>query len=195
MVEARVYANFKWRGSSAWRIPRCGGITSARRRPCGNECSTTRTNQKGCTARQSLVTAQYMMVRINEFGLWHGTKPEVADILATSGFDERVAELGGLYGAGSYFGDEICKSNQYAVEVNTAGEHCMLYCRVTMGSAYKTAQQHRGLRRPRDNPGTPGAPFDSIFAETGVANGGRQLHNVFATTRSTHNISSGTKSK
>ena len=30
------------------------------------------------------------------------------------GFDERVARLEGLYGAGSYFADALCKSHQYA---------------------------------------------------------------------------------
>ena len=115
----------------------------------------------------------------NEFWLWHGTKPPLADILATSGFDERVASLGGLYGAGSYFADAMCKSNQYATETNAGGEHCMLYCRVTVGCAYRTAITHVNERRPPDNAATPGAPHDSIFAETGVGNGGQQSHNEF----------------
>jgi hypothetical protein len=116
---------------------------------------------------------------INEFGLWHGTKPATADILAASGFDERVAELTGLYGAGNYFADAMCKSNQYATETNARGEHCILYCRVTMGCPYRTATHHQHARRPPDNAATPGAPHDSIFAESGVANGGGQAHNEF----------------
>ena len=115
----------------------------------------------------------------NEFWLWHGTKPPTADILATSGFDERVAALRGLYGAGNYFADAFCKSNQYATETNARGEHCVLYCRVTVGCAYRTARLHRNARRPPDNDATPGAPHDSIFAESGVANGGQQAHNEF----------------
>jgi hypothetical protein len=105
---------------------------------------------------------------LNEFGLWYGTKPETAEILSTSGFDERVAQLRGLYSAGSYFAGTMCKANQYATEVNTDGEHCMLYCRVTMGSAYKTAETHIGMRRPPLNPATRGTPYDSIFAAVGV---------------------------
>jgi hypothetical protein len=116
---------------------------------------------------------------INEYWLWHGTKPDTAEILATSGFDERVAKLTGLYGAGSYFADAMCKANQYATDVNAAGEHCMLYCRVTMGAAFKTTGSHQGLRRPEENSATPGAPYDSIFAEKGVAHEGRQTHNEF----------------
>jgi hypothetical protein len=57
------------------------------------------------------------------------------------------------------------------------------YCRVTMGSAYKTAQTHQNRRRPPDNPATPGEPYDSIFAETSMAPGTRpphgQQHNEF----------------
>ena len=107
----------------------------------------------------------------------------MADIIATGGFDERVASLGGLYGAGSYFADTFCKANQYATQTNAQGEHCVLYCRVTMGSVHKTTVTHRNARRPVDNAATPGAPYDSIFAETGVANGGRQTHNEFVVFR------------
>jgi hypothetical protein len=130
-----------------------------------------------------LADERILDAKINEFGLWHGTKPETANILAVSGFDERLAELRGLYGAGSYFADAMCKSNQYSTVVNAAGEHCILYCRVTMGSAYRTTQTHMDLRRPPDNPATPGAPFDSIFAETGVARAGQQAHNEFVVFR------------
>jgi hypothetical protein len=34
-------------------------------------------------------------------------------------------------------------------------------------------------RRAPNNPATPGRPFDSIFAENGVANGGKQKHNKY----------------
>jgi hypothetical protein len=73
---------------------------------------------------------------INEFGLWHGTDLAMAEILATSGFDEHVANMNGLYGAGSYSTDAMCKAGRYAAQVNANGEHCALYCHVTMGSVY-----------------------------------------------------------
>eukprot|EP01043_Picozoa_sp_COSAG02_P032794 COSAG02_NODE_2207_length_9517_cov_3.723508_1_plen_916_part_10 len=116
---------------------------------------------------------------LNEFRLWHGTKPDVATILATSGFDERVARDTGLYGAGSYFADAACKSNQYATETNAQGEHCMLQCRVLMGNHFNTTKNHQNQRRPPLNPTTPGQPHDSIFAQTGRANNGAQAHNEF----------------
>eukprot|EP01045_Picozoa_sp_COSAG04_P020626 COSAG04_NODE_2129_length_4736_cov_3.960319_1_plen_1220_part_00 len=123
----------------------------------------------------------------NEFLLWHGTKPDTAPTLAQWGFDERVARDSGLYGAGNYFADACSKSHQYrgtrssgyADSTNADGHHCMLLCRVAMGSPFLTNARHTGERRPPDNPQTPGAPHDSIFAETGVANGGAQLHNEY----------------
>jgi hypothetical protein len=136
-----------------------------------------------------LAGERIMDEEINEFGLWHGTKPEIADILATSGFDERVGgdTNGGLYGQGSYFADAFCKADQYARQTNAADEYCVLYCRVTMGSPHRAAGSHVGDRRPPDNPATPGAPFDSIFAETGIsqapAGHGTQAHNEFVVFR------------
>ena len=40
----------------------------------------------------------------------HGTLPENVDKIASGGFDERLARQGGLFGQGSYFTDESCKS-------------------------------------------------------------------------------------
>jgi hypothetical protein len=104
--------------------------------------------------------------------------------LAESGFDERVASLNGLYGAGSYFADAMCKSHQYA-KPHTNGEYCMLYCRVVMGSPFRTTRQHVGERRPPVNAADPrpGASFDSIFAQNRVGRQGHQTHNEFVVFR------------
>jgi hypothetical protein len=48
------------------------------------------------------------------------------------GFDERVAALSGLYGAGVYFANQSCKAAQYA-SANPAGEKVILISRVTLG--------------------------------------------------------------
>ena len=123
----------------------------------------------------------------NEFLLWHGTKPPTADILAEWGFDEKKANMGGLYGAGSYFADASSKAHQYrgtrhldySDSTNDDGHHCMLLCRVTMGSPFLTQTTHTNERLPPDNPATPGKSHDSIFAQMGVANGGTQHHNEY----------------
>eukprot|EP01048_Picozoa_sp_COSAG05_P006301 COSAG05_NODE_404_length_10192_cov_3.830377_4_plen_327_part_00 len=131
---------------------------------------------------------------LNELWLWHGTSPKTADILAKDGFDERVANLQGLYGGGSYFADASSKSAQYSKVTNRDGHYCMLYCRVTMGSAFRATGEMVGIRRPPPNPalsggggggssaqgrGVSGTPHDSILAESGVANNGRQGHNEY----------------
>lgn len=119
---------------------------------------------------------------INEFLLFHGTTHETANMIANTGFDERQSRLQGLYGAGTYFADAMCKASQYARESNAQGEYCMLYCRVAMGASFCTHGRHINERRPPANPSDPrgvGIPFDSIFAESGVARQGEQLHNEF----------------
>jgi len=138
------------------------------------QLSLTRRGVVQCLSRERVLDEKY-----NEFQLWHGTKPALAETLSRTGFDARVARDGGLYGAGSYFADASCKANQYAREVNAQGEHCMLYCRVTMGNTYCTTGQHQGQRRPPPNPKTPGMPYDSILAEQKVAHRGQQGHNEY----------------
>ena len=127
----------------------------------------------------------------NELWLWHGTKPDTADILAEEGFDERVARDTGLYGAGSYFADCSSKSHQYrgthrgarveAPESMREGKHCMLLCRVLMGDAFQTTTTHNDRSCPTRK---PPCGKDSIFAEEGVANGGQQTHNEYVVFRS-----------
>mmetsp|Transcript_29070 Transcript_29070/g.69631 ORF Transcript_29070/g.69631 Transcript_29070/m.69631 type:complete len:1030 (+) Transcript_29070:720-3809(+) len=134
---------------------------------------------QGKTKQPSLPSVQ-LAGELNEFFLFHGTSPEAASIITQHGFDERVAALTGLYGAGSYFADSSCKSHQYAAKTRTrAGEHILLLCRVTMGWAFATAAQHGQERRPPANPKVPNRPFDSIFAASGVGRSGEQEHNEY----------------
>ena len=48
-----------------------------------------------------------------------------------------------------------------------------------MGTTFKTKTTLREERRPPENPDAPGEPYDSVFAEAGVANRGRQEHNEY----------------
>jgi hypothetical protein len=120
-----------------------------------------------------------MSTDINEFYLFHGTSSKRAQIICEHGFDERMAELNGLYGAGSYFAINSCKSHQYSLKYKDSSDFVMLVCRVVMGSPYCTSTSHRHQRRPPDNAATPGRPFDSIFAQKGIAHGGEQIHNEY----------------
>ena len=105
---------------------------------------------------------------INEVYLFHGTSSTSVRFICEHGFDERVANLNGLYGAGSYFASNSCKSHQYSNQYKDSPTWVMLVCRVVMGSPYCTSTQHNQQRRPPDNPATPGRPFDFIFAQHGV---------------------------
>mmetsp|Transcript_37746 Transcript_37746/g.94609 ORF Transcript_37746/g.94609 Transcript_37746/m.94609 type:complete len:461 (-) Transcript_37746:262-1644(-) len=116
---------------------------------------------------------------VNELYLFHGTDPKVANVIAQYGFDERRASLGGLYGAGTYFASNSCKSMQYSKQDPSTQCYTMLVCRVSMGWPFRTKSQHGQQRIPPDNTATPGRPFDSIFAEKGVAHGGQQQHNEY----------------
>ncbi len=110
---------------------------------------------------------------------FHGTSQSLVDIIAQYGFDCRTASKNGLYGAGTYFASDSCKSHQYAHKRKENGDHVMLLCRVTMGWPYLTKTSHSNTTRPPDNAATPGRPFDSIFAQSGVARAGQQVHHEF----------------
>mmetsp|Transcript_33613 Transcript_33613/g.78457 ORF Transcript_33613/g.78457 Transcript_33613/m.78457 type:complete len:1219 (-) Transcript_33613:1649-5305(-) len=116
---------------------------------------------------------------VNELYLFHGTSPQIARTIAQYGFDERRASLGGLYGAGSYFACNSCKSLQYSKQDASTQCYTMLLCRVSMGWPFRTTGQHGQQRIPPDNSATPGRPFDSIFAGKGVAHAGQQQHNEY----------------
>ena len=135
----------------------------------------------------------------NELMLWHGTSAKITledgteqdtwRILAKHGFDERVGgdSNGGLYGKGIYLADASSKANQYSTApicnapLNADGHHCMLLCRATMGSPFMAKEPLQGIRRPPDNPATPGLPYDSVFAKEGFTTNfnGKQFHNEY----------------
>ena len=120
---------------------------------------------------------------VNECWLWHGTTKEKVDHIAQIGFDPRLAH-DGLYGDGSYFTDSFCKANQYAAKNKESEqeEYCALYCLVTMGAAYQTVERKDRStigKRPPINPATPDVPYDTVFAQSGKASGGEQVHSEF----------------
>lgn len=115
-------------------------------------------------------------VDTNEFWLFHGTSYETSKIIAKTGFDERVARMQGLYGAGTYFAENPCKSNQYNGSGLTAsGERVIIYSRVLIGDAYETKTGLPEIRRPPDKPmHMIQEPHDSV-----IAYGGTQVHKEY----------------
>ena len=120
-----------------------------------------------------------MSTDINEFYLFHDTSSKSAHFICEHGFDERVADLNGLYGAGNNFAINSCKSHQYSLKYKDSSTFVMLVCRVVMGSPYCTCTSHNGQLRPPDILDTPDRPFDSIFEQLGIGRDRQQQHNEY----------------
>lgn len=71
-------------------------------------------------------------VSANEYLMFHGTKPDAADLIAQNHFDMAFACKSGLFGAGLYFAESCSKSDEY-VQANSQGHYPMILCRVTLG--------------------------------------------------------------
>ena len=110
---------------------------------------------------------------VNETYLLHGVKGAgaVMDAICEDGFDARIANSRGLYGAGIYFTDQACKALQYA-EPDDQGCRYIIYSRVTLGRAFATNAQMQNERRPP-------LGYDSVVANSHVANYGKQKHREF----------------
>eukprot|EP00961_Rhodomonas_salina_P125928 1696749-Rhodomonas_salina.1 len=123
---------------------------------------------------------------VNELFLFHGTSTlKVGKLIAEQGMDNRVADDKGLYGAGCYFADWSCKSAQYTDKASpSSGTHVFLLCRVLMGFPCMIRGNAIHKRRPDQNEDT-NRPYDSIFAQKGVANQGDQKHNEYVVFEST----------
>eukprot|EP00929_Paragymnodinium_shiwhaense_P103828 TRINITY_DN67626_c0_g1_i1.p1 TRINITY_DN67626_c0_g1~~TRINITY_DN67626_c0_g1_i1.p1 ORF type:complete len:1187 (-),score=127.22 TRINITY_DN67626_c0_g1_i1:64-3624(-) len=127
---------------------------------------------------------------LNERWLWHGCDAAAAEQILQHGFDTRLARVSGMYGAGTYFTNQLCKALQYsraigcsALSKNCAMRYCqcapevryLLLCRVTLGVSFEPLSQLKGQRRPpRHRDGD--AFFDSVVAVPRQARGGQQKH-------------------
>jgi len=114
---------------------------------------------------------------VNEVYLWHGTKAAILPTIREWGMDERVCSLEGLHGGGLYFASESCKAGQYAPA--DGNKHYLFYSRVVLGIPYYIKTGRKGERRPPPYPDIPGRLYDSVIANEGVANGGKQYHREF----------------
>lgn len=86
---------------------------------------------------------------LNEALLWHGTAEQNIEIIAKAGMDERVCNLGGMFGAGLYFAQDSCKSGQYAMR-GARGTNWFLLCRVLLGNIHRTTAAMVNARRAPD---------------------------------------------
>ena len=88
----------------------------------------------------------------NERLLFHGTRQfGYAKAIATEGFDNRVAQQG-LYGNGTYFAAQTCKSAQYAAKkamsekASSQRPGTIIVARVALGDPFYAAGAFRGSR-------------------------------------------------
>ncbi|EFC38991.1 TCCD-inducible-PARP-like domain-containing protein [Naegleria gruberi] len=107
---------------------------------------------------------------MNEKYLWHGTKHEYVNTISEHGFDERVASLAGLFGAGVYFAEYCSKSDQYSTP-DTNGEYYMFLCRVVLGrQIYYTPMGMTNQRRPPEINGSNRRVYDSVIGQSNSSN-------------------------
>ncbi|CAK9035912.1 unnamed protein product [Durusdinium trenchii] len=134
----------------------------------------------------------------NELLLFHGTREfDLAKTIAKEGFDNRIARSGGLYGSGTYFAAQTCKSAQYATnkgmqeKASTQLMGTMLVARVAIGDPHYASGPCKNLTRPPTKNVSASASnsaheirYDSIIAKPGIPNGqsnGVQVHMEFVT--------------
>jgi hypothetical protein len=78
---------------------------------------------------------------VGEMYGWHGTKPSLVDLIAQSGFGERLANTAGLFSAGNYFAEASSKSDQYCTPAHDPvnGSYFMFLSRVMIGTPHPCA--------------------------------------------------------
>ena len=109
--------------------------------------------------------------------LWHGTC--VPHVITKEGFDPRVANLEGMFGAGVYFADKSTKSLRYAGACKPGDTGTLFLCRVSLGRPMLKRLPKANLRRPPDplpffgwehaEMWWQGKKFHSVFAQAGAA--------------------------
>jgi len=85
----------------------------------------------------------------NEFLMFHGTKPEAADLIAQNHFDMAFACKTGLFGAGLYFAESSSKSDEY-VKPDTKSHYPMIIARVALGRINYCAELDPAVNPGRD---------------------------------------------
>jgi hypothetical protein len=133
---------------------------------------------------------------VNEVYLFHGTTREIAETIASKGFDTRLGcQLvtnrlpNGMFGSAVYFAESFSKSNQYvacplcngnsigrgnkdcncsAQDIEKAGGYVMIVGRVLLGDSHICLHYDESTYKFKEKPPQKpdGSYYDSIFAES-----------------------------
>jgi len=98
----------------------------------------------------------------NEVFLFHGTRPDLVNVIAESGLDERVCSLGGLFGAGIYLAENSSKSDEYCTP-DVQGLCSMFLVRAVLGTPYEALEPRNNSRRPPCMPRADQRLYDSVI--------------------------------
>lgn len=114
--------------------------------------------------------------QVNEFLLFHGTKPSACEAICKSDFMVNLAgsSTGTLYGNGIYFGENSSKSDEYASESQSGifqGMYAMLLCRVTCGRVLHTEEVNPDKDMLVKKCTGPDAEYDSVLGDRAAAKG------------------------
>jgi len=99
------------------------------------------------TADPFLSNGYNLRQELNEVFLFHGTKVDVVPVIINQGFEERVASLNGLFGAGCYFAENSSKSDEY-VALDNLKQGYIFLSRVCLGTPYIAKKSMNSIRRP-----------------------------------------------
>jgi hypothetical protein len=107
---------------------------------------------------------------VGEMYGWHGTKPGLVDLIAQSGFDERLANTAGLFNAGNYFAEASSKSDQYCTPVPAHdpvnGSYFMFLSRVMIGTPYQCDGFSERIPPLLDANKPDGGRYDSVLGRS-----------------------------
>ena len=85
-----------------------------------------------------------LLKSVNEVMLFHGCDAKIGDIIAKQGFESR-ASRSGLFGEGTYFGENSSKSDEYTGD---ATELTMILARVCLGLFHGRKEGYKGKMAP-----------------------------------------------
>lgn len=113
---------------------------------------------------------------VNEFLLFHGTKPSSADKICAGDFKINLAgsRAGTLYGNGVYFAEKSSKSDEYAADDEDGvyqGLFAMLLCRVTCGNMLYSDSVRPDGGALQEQCIRPGAAYHSVLGDREKARG------------------------